>query len=244
MTGSSGKLGSSIYSSNLVPDILAPSRVELDITKPHQLDGFFLDNTIDAVIHCAALARMSECHKNPELAIETNIIGTYNLIKAVVRAEKSYKKKIRFIHISTDGVYEGITGDYSETSETRPYNTYGWTKLAAEDHVKKLQDYCILRTRFFDPNNISFESAATDIFSSSLPLKELVQIIADLLFIDFKGVLNIGGQTLSDYERYKIYKPTITPTTKKNISKDLEFKIATNSSLDLNLMKKIISREQ
>ena len=99
-----------------------------------------------------------------------------------------------------------------------------------------------MRTRFFDPDNISFESAATDTFTSSLPLKELVKVISDLLFIDFKGVLNIGGQTLSDYERYKFYKPTIVPTTKTNISKDLEFKIATNSSLDLNLMKKIISR--
>ena len=51
-----------------------------------------MKNEIGTVIHCAALARLSICHKKPNKAIETNIIGTSNIINGVLRVEEKFKK--------------------------------------------------------------------------------------------------------------------------------------------------------
>src|SRR3989338_4255680 len=136
LTGSSGTLGEKIIWLNKAQKFLAPSKDILDITKPETIKKFFGNNEIDAVIHCAAMARMKECEENPAAAIETNIIGTCNLVNEVIQKEKKIGNKIRFVYISTDGVYPGTNGNYSEKSETMPYNTYGWTKLGAECAVK------------------------------------------------------------------------------------------------------------
>ena len=132
LTGASGTLGKKIISLNKAQKFLAPSKDILDITKPETIRKFLDDNKIDAVIHCAAMARMRECEENPTAAIETNIIGTCNIVTEIMRKEKKSGNQIRFAHISTDGVYPGTKGNYSEKSETIPYNTYGWTKLGAE----------------------------------------------------------------------------------------------------------------
>ena len=58
--------------------------------------------------------------------------------------------------MSSDGVYSSIKGNYKENDNLRPYNYYGWTKLQGEKAVKKLKDYIIIRTRFFDKKKIKF----------------------------------------------------------------------------------------
>src|SRR3989338_3140171 len=171
LTGASGELGKAVTNSRLFLYILAPSRQTLDITKPSTIAKFFNNNYFDAVIHCAAMARIKECEENPAKAIETNIIGTSNLVTAVINKERESGKKIRFVHISTDGVYPGIKGNYSEKDKTMPYNTYGWTKLGAECAVNALSNFCVIRTSFFDPDNMKFKDAATDAYSSKISIR-------------------------------------------------------------------------
>src|SRR3989338_2595769 len=146
LTGASGQLGRAIASSGIFHSLLAPAREKFDITNADSVKKFFDNNDFDAVIHCAALARMKECGENPIKAIETNIIGTGNLVAHAIIKEKKTGRKIRFIHISTDAVYPGTRGNYNESSETVPYNVYGWTKLGAECTVQALANFCIIRT--------------------------------------------------------------------------------------------------
>ena len=103
----------------------------MDITNYESVWNFFDKNRFDIIIHCAALARMSECESEPAKAIDVNIIGTANLVKSALRKQNETKKEIRFILISTDGVYDGKDGNFSEFSPTIPYNRYGWTKLGS-----------------------------------------------------------------------------------------------------------------
>ena len=56
---------------------------------------------------------MKECEKNPSKAIKVNIFGTLNLVKEIKKYEANFKKKMKLIHISTDGVYASIKGNYS-----------------------------------------------------------------------------------------------------------------------------------
>ena len=80
----------------------------------------FLKKKYHLIINCAAIGRMRECEKNPLKAIRVNIFGTLNLIKEILNFENNYKKKINLIHISTDGVYPSIKGNYSEKSKLKP----------------------------------------------------------------------------------------------------------------------------
>jgi dTDP-4-dehydrorhamnose reductase len=239
LTGSSGKLGKAIANSGQFPPLLKPSRDMLDITNPKTIREYFSENDFDAVIHCAALARMKECQEDPEKAVQTNLIGTGNLVIEVLKKEKKLQEKIRFLHVSTDGVYPGIKGDYSENDAASPYNKYGWTKLGAECAVKLLSNYCRIRTAFFDPDNIRFNKSATDVFSSKVPINYLVEAIATILNHNFIGTINIGSERKSDYEIYKEFKLSLQPCRFKDVAEEAKIPLAKDSSMNSSIWKKI-----
>jgi dTDP-4-dehydrorhamnose reductase len=244
LTGGSGKLGQAILNSGHFPPLLAPPRKELDITKPETIEGYFSNHDIDAVIHCAALARLKECEENPVLAIRANIIGTSNLVMEVLKKEEETKKRIRFVHISTDGVYAGDKGNYSEKDPTVPCNKYGWTKLGAECAVNLLPNFCIIRTRFFDPSNIRFDKSAVDAYTSKVTLDYLTRAIAIMLKSSFIGTINIGNVRKSDYEAHKKFKPSLQPCKFEDILKETSFPMAKDASMDCTLWKKIEKEER
>lgn len=235
LTGASGKLGSAIQASNDFENFLIPDLDCFDITKPSSVNNFIKNNAIHAIIHCAAQARVGLAEKDPIATLQANIIGTANLVSAVFK----YKPAIRFIHISTDGVYQSIKGKYSEEAPTVPYNKYGWTKLGAECAVNLLSNYCIVRTSFFDPQNIPFYDAAVDSYSSKLPLEEFVKALKVIVESDFVGTINVGAERESDYDRYKKYKPSLKPATYEEIQKNLSFKLYEDASMDITKWKQL-----
>jgi len=238
LTGGSGNLGGAILASGFFSNILAPSREEMDITNKGEVVDFFEKNNPDAVIHCAALVNMFEVEQNPTEAINVNIVGTSNLVSEIIQIEKN-GESIKFIYISTDGVYPGTEGNYSETDKTIPYNKYGWTKLGGECAVSLLSNFCVIRTSFFDPHNIKHEFYATDKYSSRLPIDYLPKAIAFILESDFIGTVNIGGKKQSDYDKYKTIKPEIRPCTYEDIAKKSPLKISHDASMNSSLWRKI-----
>jgi len=240
LTGANGNLGKNILHSMDNFSFLSPDRKELDICSKDLVDSYFKKNSFDAVIHCAALARMGECEANPDQAFETNTLGTLNLVNGIIEIERSKNKSIRFIYISTDGVYKCDTGNYSENSPTIPYNTYGWSKLGGELTVQMLNNFCIIRTRFFDPKNIPFNESADDIITSSIEIEKLIKNIQFLTDDKFNGIINIGDKKSSEFDRYNPFKPELKRCKRADIVKNLKFEIAKNASMDISLMKKII----
>lgn len=239
LTGASGQLGRAILKSGISRHFLAPGLDIFDMTNPASVVKYFKKHKFDAVIHCAALARMGECEKNPSGAIETNIIGTGNLVMVVMDRDSGLSKNTRFVHISTDGVYPGISGNYSENDKTIPYNRYGWTKLGAECAVNLLKNFCIIRTSFFDPSKIKFNDSATDLYSSKVTIDYLAKAVLMMLESGFIGTINIGANRQSDYKRYKKFKPSLRPCRGIEISKNIDFKIAKDASLNCRRWKKI-----
>ncbi len=241
VTGATGKLGLALVTHvRKLPHFLyTPGRSELDITNVSQVESWVRSHNFDTVIHTAAMARMSECEKHSDQAVKTNIVGTSNLVITVIQKEEEIKKNIRFIHISTDGVYDGMRGNYKEDDETLPYNFYGWTKLGAECAVRLLKNHCIIRGSFFDPENIPFQSSAVDAFSSKLPIAKFVEAILFLVEDSFCGVINIGDKKQSDYERYRMYKKNLDPCNLKDILKGVSFNMAQDASLNCSKWQKI-----
>ncbi len=241
LIGGSGQLGTAIIKSKIFKKIIYPNKKKLNLLDKKSIKTI-LNKNFDLIINCAAKARMSECEKKPLEAFNINVIGTSNLVKEIQTYIKLKKKEIKLIHLSTDGVYASTKGNYSERDVTKPYNFYGQTKLLSELLVQKLSKYIIIRTRFFDKNKIRFRTAATDIFTSMIELSLLVHKIKIISNIKFNGIINIGDKRKSDYNNYRKFDKSIKPCKKKDITKNLNFKIASDASMNLNLYDKLIKK--
>ncbi|MBC7472603.1 MAG: dTDP-glucose 4,6-dehydratase [candidate division SR1 bacterium] len=105
--------------------------IQGDICDIDFLDSLFTTMAIDAVIHFAAESHVDLSIKNPKIFIETNVIGTHNLLEI----SRKYSIK-RFHHVSTDEVYGslGNTGYFTEESPINPSSPYSASK-AGSDHL-------------------------------------------------------------------------------------------------------------
>ena len=94
----------------------------------------------DAIVHFAAESHVDRSIEGPEVFVETNVMGTFNLLQQAwlyyqtLSGEK--KENFRFLHVSTDEVYGslGATGAFSETTPYAPNSPYSASK-AGSDHL-------------------------------------------------------------------------------------------------------------
>ena len=239
ITGATGKLGK-LLSTRLKNCLIStPTRREMNIINNKSVSNYFQRRSFDAIIHCAAMTNGLECEKNPTLALLTNIVGTSHLVREVIE-----KPETRFMYMSTDYVYPCVQGPYKETDATSPFNLYAESKLVGEKCVRELPNQCIVRTSFFDPQNIQFDSAPTDVFCSKIPIGELADAVIYLLNQPFRGVINVGQNRISLYDLYKSYKPNIKPTTLDEISKRSPIRRAMDSSMDVSLWKTLSAKPE
>ena len=239
LIGGSGTLGSAIINSKIFKKLDAPKKRELNLLSKKNIRKF-LKKKYNLIINCAAIARMKECEKNLYKAIKVNVFGTLNLAEAIKEYQTKYKRKIKLIHISTDGVYSSKKGNYPESSILKPYNNYGLTKMLAESAIKKILDnYIVIRTRFFDKKNIRFKTAATDVFTSMMEVEDLVKAIRSVFLKNYKGIINIGQKRRSDFENYRKFKPNIKPCKRRDVVKNLDFEIARDASMNLKIFNKL-----
>ncbi len=94
----------------------------------------------DVIIHTSAMADIDECEKYPDLAWQVNVILTQALLKSAEEIA------CRFIYCSTDTVFDGTKGMYTEEDKPVPLNHYAKTKVQAEEDVLKLKtSYVVAR---------------------------------------------------------------------------------------------------
>src|ERR1700736_1555995 len=113
---------------------------QVDICDRAGVDRVFAKYEPDATIHLAAESHVDRSITGPSTFINTNVVGTYNLLEA---ARKYYdhltperRSRFRFVHVSTDEVYAslGATGLFCEETPYRPSSPYSASK-AASDHL-------------------------------------------------------------------------------------------------------------
>ncbi len=114
---------------------------QMDITDKVLVTEVFEDFRPDVVIHCAAMTQVDPCELDPDVCDRVNIEGTRIVAKA------SENIGARFIYLSTDFVFDGLKGPYSEDDEPGPVSVYGWSKLQGEFITKSLKvPWVIVRT--------------------------------------------------------------------------------------------------
>lgn len=113
---------------------------QVDIRNATTLAALFAHYKPDAVFHLAAESHVDRSIDGPATFIETNILGTYQLLEASLTYWKTLTSEaqtaFRFLHVSTDEVYGslGETGLFSETTPYQPNSPYAASK-AASDHL-------------------------------------------------------------------------------------------------------------
>ena len=92
----------------------------------HSLENF----QPDVVIHSAAMTNVDECELNPEKCHLMNVVATQNIVNACNQIN------CHLIHLSTDFIFDGKDGPYSEDGIPNPISIYGQSKLDAEEIVQ------------------------------------------------------------------------------------------------------------
>ena len=100
--------------------------------------SIFMEHQIDGVIHLAAESHVDRSIEDPLAFIQTNVLGTVNLLNAAKQAwQDNYEGKL-FYHVSTDEVYGslGETGLFTETTSYDPRSPYSSSKASSDHFVR------------------------------------------------------------------------------------------------------------
>ncbi len=244
ITGASGQLGNSVLNQLfgkyelLATDInksdtLNIPFVILDITDLEQIKSTFTNFKPDVIINLASFTDVDGCELNPEKAYLLNT-------KSVEMLSDNFNGQ--FIQISSDYVFDGYNGPYSEDDDTNPLSVYGKTKLESEKVLQDSRiDWCLLRTNvlfdYYNSTEASFVKWVIDSLKSNKSInvvddqwnnptwtQSLAEIIELVINKNVKGLYNYGGADyLNRFEFAKIIADIF------NLDKALISPISTNS---------------
>ena len=166
----------------------------------------------DFVIHAAGMTNVDDCEEDPTKANFINGTLAGNLAKI------THELGIKFIHISTDHLFDGTSSFISEEIATNPINAYGSSKALGEDLViKNNPDSLIVRCNFFGwgpsykasfsdfiINNLLSNTKirlANDYYYTPCSTSGLIESINSLIARDAEGIFNVvGSERISKYE--------------------------------------------
>lgn len=159
ITGSNGLLGQKIVYAclkkyNNQVELIATARgsnrlIEQNGYSFHPMDISSKENVFeviekylpDVVIHTAAMTNVDACESDKENCLKNNVHAVQYIVEAC------NKHNAHLVHVSTDFIFDGLNGPYSEEAEPNPVSYYGWSKAEAEKIVKeKSNSWAILRT--------------------------------------------------------------------------------------------------
>jgi dTDP-4-dehydrorhamnose reductase len=203
-------------------NLLAPGAVEhlLERTQP------------DWIIHCAALANLDACEADPLLAKQLNTELPYTLARYVVRSGA------RLLHVSTDSVFDGLHGNYTEEDVPSPVGVYTRTKLDGELAVAQADPRAIIaRVNLFGwslPGNRSLAEfffnnlstgrqvkGFTDVIFCPLLTNDMAELFIKMLELNLSGLYHVvSSECLSKYDfgvrlaqRFNLDSSLINPTS-------------------------------
>jgi dTDP-4-dehydrorhamnose reductase len=215
VTGHTGMLGKEIVNVLLKVkglELVGISRHSIEALPYQQIEQDFynLDSTNsilnkikpDVIIHAAALVNLKSCEENLHLADAIHVETTRIL-------SSYYPKKTRFIYISTDSVFDGEKGNYTESDLPSPLNYYSKSKLEGEKVALRYNsNSVVLRTNIYGTHSPSGNSLLewalnelkgkndivgfSDVIFNPLSTKQCAEIINYFICHPFSGILNLG----------------------------------------------------
>tara|TARA_B100000963_G_scaffold174129_1_gene151473 strand:- start:13782 stop:14495 length:714 start_codon:yes stop_codon:yes gene_type:complete len=231
VTGGTGRFGNCLKGIKTNHKIFFPTKKTFNILKTNSLKKYLRAVKPDIVIHLAGLSRPMSIHdKDIKKSIELNIIGTANITKICSEL------KIKLIYFSTNYVYPGVNGNYSELDSLLPVNNYAWSKLGGECSVQLYKNSLIVRVCMTEKPFLH-KKAFINVKTSFIYHEDVAKILFKLL--NKKGIINVGGKSQYIYDFAKIENKNVK---KIFLKKNDNFGIPKDSSLNLNKLYKTIKK--
>ena len=221
VTGASGLLGSKVIDKSEAEYVVFPTHstqqfspcsLRMNITDENEVKSVFGKVKPNVVVHTAAETNVDECETHKEHALKVNADGTKNL------AEACNQIGARILYISTDYVFDGEKGFYTEEDHPNPVNHYGLTKLKGEKYVQELcSSFAILRTSVLygvHPQKPNFAKwiitalkegksihVVEDHYNSPTLADNLAEAIVEIIGRELEGLYHTAGnERISRYE--------------------------------------------
>jgi dTDP-4-dehydrorhamnose reductase len=179
----------------------------LDLRGPEALRELLRRVAPSIVIYAAGLTDVDACEKNPSLASRLNVEAA---------AEVAAWGHARTVYLSTDYVFDGKRGFYSEADKVNPLNVYGRTKLAGEREVLDRGDgnLVVRVSGLYDTNGMKGRDFSNPIaplvsddmrLSSPVHVEDVASAIHVLLDAGRNGIYHVAGpDSLSRYEFWQL----------------------------------------
>ena len=123
------------------------SFVKADICDSEAIEKIFSENDVDYVVHFAAESHVDRSIRNPEVFVQTNVLGTLVMLNNAKAAwelpDGTFKEGKKFLHVSTDEVYGSLPEDggfFYETTPYAPHSPYSASKASSDMLVKSYMD--------------------------------------------------------------------------------------------------------
>lgn len=208
---------------------------EMNISCKHSCEHVLNKFSPDIIINTAAFTNVDQCEINKEECWMVNVVGVENLVMYCKR------KNIHLVHISSDFVFDGLNGHYSENDVCSPVNYYGKTKLCSENIIKQnISNYTIIRTSMiYDYNN--FEKGFLSWIAKKVKKNQTINIVDD----QFRTSTNVRDLVKSIFviiNRKKTGVYHISSDVRLSIY-DIVCKFVKKNGFDISLVNKISSEE-
>lgn len=226
VTGGAGMLATALRDYFPHADYL--SRQSCDVANPGSVKAWFGQHRYDLILHLAAETR----YDAPEEAlVHTNILGTAHVVQYARR------QGARLVFTSTDYCYPG-TGRHVESDPVAPIGAYAWSKLGGETVVRSYGSSCIVRGSWY--SRLMYTRAATDAFTSKVPVAKAAAQVATVALSSATGLVNVGGERRSLYEIVATeFNPKCQPCLRSEVR--LPYALPADVSLDLSRYQGIAS---
>jgi dTDP-4-dehydrorhamnose reductase len=183
-----------------------------DIRDADRLKTRVLELAPEVIVHCAAATNVDWCEMNPAEVFAINVQPCFDL------ATMANQLGAALVLVSTDSVFDGLRGSYTEDDEPRPLNVYARSKLAAERLVcGRAAKWMIVRTNLYGWNGQRKSSLAEwiiqelqagreitgfeDVIFGPLSATDLAELLIKLAMRGRQGLYHAGARNaVSKYE--------------------------------------------
>jgi dTDP-4-dehydrorhamnose reductase len=236
VTGGAGRMGS-----ELIPmlaqhgwQITAPRSTELDITDEDAVAHKLEQAQPDVVLHLAAYTDVAKAERERERAWAVNVTGTGHLARHT---------RGRFVHFSTDYVFDGERGMYSETDIPNPANFYSLSKTVGEEAARHARRPLIVRTSFKDPvwpYPVAFEDQFTSADFTDVIAGEMLRLMNNLSQVDH-DLLHVVTERKSVFELARRRNPEVQAGSRLKANVHIPPDVSLDASRWLALKDKMVS---
>lgn len=186
----------------------------------------------DVIVHTGALTHVDKCETHEQLSFDTTVLSTLRLLELAAASQAT------FVYLSTDYIFDGEQGPYTEEAAPGPLNIYGRHKLQAENLVREYAHHLVLRITNVYGQELRHKNfiasvlhalkqqpaiaitAPSDQYATPVNAADIARAMALLIMEQQRGVYHLAGtdyvsrtQLLQRINRYCDNRIHITYTT-------------------------------